>query len=102
MISAFLCLIHCLILPLITILPIGFTNNHWIDLFFAVLGVFAVVKIIKSNARKLIKLVLIISLAILICSVLYTLMTHKHTIILYFAGLGVIIGHLLNFFSHKH
>ncbi|MEZ0131261.1 hypothetical protein AB9T88_16415 [Flavobacterium sp. LBUM151] len=46
--SATVCLVHCLVFPLITILPLGLIHNPFIDLFFAVIGSIAVFKIIKK------------------------------------------------------
>jgi hypothetical protein len=100
--SATLCLIHCLIFPLIAILPIGLSHNHWIDLVFAGIGIYAIIGIFKSETHKSIKLILICSMGIILSSILYTLITHHHTTLLYFGGIGMIIGHLLNFRYHKH
>jgi hypothetical protein len=100
--SATLCLIHCLVFPLITILPIGLSHNHWIDLVFAGIGFYAIVGILKSETAKYIKLVLFFSMGLILASILYTLITHHHTNLLYFGGIGMIVGHLLNFRYHKH
>jgi hypothetical protein len=100
--SATLCLIHCLVFPLITILPIGLSHNHWIDLVFAAIGVYAIIGILKSKTPKAIKLVLLLSMCLILGSILYTLITHQHTTLLYIGGTGMIVGHLLNFRYHKH
>ena len=100
--SATLCLIHCLLFPLITILPIGSTHNHWIDLVLAGIGIFAIIGILKSKTLKAIKFILLLSMGLILGSILYTLITHQHTTLLYFGGIGMIVGHLLNFRYHKH
>jgi hypothetical protein len=100
--SATLCLIHCLIFPLITIIPIGLSHNHWVDLVFAGIGVYAIVGILKSKTSKYIKFILSLSMSLILISVLYTIITHHHTKLLYLGGIGMIIGHLLNFKHHKH
>jgi hypothetical protein len=100
--SATLCLIHCLVFPLISIIPIGISHNHWVDLFFALLGLFAVVKILKTCTPFYIKSILLISITIIIGSILITIFFHHHSFFLYLGGLGMIIGHLLNFNFHKH
>jgi hypothetical protein len=46
--SKSLCLIHCLLLPLLTVLPIGLTHNPYIDLLFACVGLYAVINSIKN------------------------------------------------------
>lgn len=100
--SATLCLIHCLILPFISIIPIGITHNHWIDFVFASIGLYAVVKIVKTNTLKGIKIILLISIGLIFLSIIYTILTHAHTFMLYVGGTGMIVGHILNFKNHKH
>ena len=46
--SAFICLVHCLIFPILTIVPLGLSHNPIIDLFFAAIGLFAILKIMKK------------------------------------------------------
>jgi hypothetical protein len=100
--SASLCLVHCLLLPLLPFLPIGICHNHYIDLFFVLIGLFAVVKILKTNTKKYIKVILTVSILIILISVLVTIFFHHHNHLIYFGGVGLIIGHLLNYKHHKH
>jgi hypothetical protein len=100
--SATLCLIHCLVFPLISIIPIGISHNHWIDLLFASIGLYAVVKILKTNTPIYVKFILSFSIALIIGSVLVTILFHHHSWVLYIGGVGMIVGHLLNFRFHKH
>jgi hypothetical protein len=100
--SATLCLIHCLAFPLISIIPIGFSHNHWVDLFFATVGLYAVVKIVKTNTLWFIKGILLASITSIFLSILITIFFHHHSNLLYFGGLGMIVGHILNFKQHKH
>lgn len=100
--SATLCLIHCLVFPLISIIPIGISHNHWIDLLFASIGLYAVVKILKTSTPLYVKLILSFSMAMIFGSVLVTILFHNHSLVLYIGGVGMIIGHLLNFRFHKH
>lgn len=100
--SASLCLIHCLLFQLVTFIPIGITHNHYVDLIFALIGLFAVVKILKTNTELYIKLILSISMTVIIGCVLVTIFFHYHSLLLYFGGVGMIVGHLLNFKNHKH
>jgi hypothetical protein len=78
------------------------THNHWIDLVFAGIGIYAGIGILKSKTPKAIKFVLLLSMGLILGSILYTLITHQHTTLLYFGGIGMIVGHLLNFRYHKH
>lgn len=36
--SPSLCFIHCFIFPILSIIPLGYSNNLWIDVFFACIG----------------------------------------------------------------
>ena len=100
--SATLCLIHCLVCPLISIIPLGFSHNHWVDLIFASIGLYAVVKILKTNTNFYIKLILLVSIASIFLSVLVPILFHYHSNLLYLGGFGMIVGHVLNFKQHKH
>ncbi|HCQ14243.1 MerC domain-containing protein [Flavobacterium sp.] len=100
--SATLCLIHCLVFPLITVIPIGFSHNHWVDLVFALIGLFAVIKILKTNTSIYIKFLLLISIVLIFSSIFITLFFHHHSVLLYIGGVGMIVGHLLNFKTHRH
>ncbi|PXY44418.1 MerC domain-containing protein [Flavobacterium hydrophilum] len=98
--SAAICLVHCLIFPMLTILPLGLSHNPFIDLVFAFLGTFAVSKIIqKSNI--LISAVLTVSMGLIWISILSELFLDIHLHLIYFGGVGMIIGHLLNYKWHK-
>lgn len=100
--SAFLCLVHCLVFPMLSFLPLAISHNHWVDLLFASIGIFALIKILKSNSKSYIKFILTVSMVLILCSILYTLCTQLHTKLLYVGGIGMIIGHLLNFKNHTH
>lgn len=98
--SATVCLVHCLVFPLFTILPFGLSHNPFIDLFFAMIGSFAVFKIIKKS-DLMISAILIISMILIWISVLADLFLEIHLDLIFIGGLGMIIGHFLNFKSHK-
>ncbi|GGF27525.1 MerC domain-containing protein [Flavobacterium limi] len=98
--SAAICLVHCLIFPMLTILPLGLSHNPFIDLVFAFFGTFAVSKIIqKSNI--LISAVLTVSMTLIWISILSELFLDFHLHLIYFGGIGMIIGHLMNYKWHK-
>lgn len=99
--SASLCLIHCLLLPLLTVLPIGLTHNPYIDLLFACVGLWAVINSIK-NAKLLVLLLLIISCTLILLSVLIEIFLDIHTNIILVGGAGMILGHLINYSNHKN
>ncbi len=98
--SATICLVHCLIFPLLTILPLGLSHNPIIDLLFASLGLFAILKIIKKSSL-LVSSILVVSMALIWISVLTELFVEIHLDLIYFGGIGMIIGHLINYKLHK-
>lgn len=98
--SAGICLIHCLVFPLLTILPLGWIHNPFIDLLFATIGLFAIIKITKDS-NLLVITILIISMALIWISVLCELLLDLHTNLIFIGGTGMIIGHFLNYRNHK-
>ncbi|WP_276379412.1 MerC domain-containing protein [Flavobacterium sp. H4147] len=98
--SATLCLVHCLIFPILTILPLGFIHNPIIDLLFASLGLFAILKIIKNSAL-LISAILVVSMSLIWISILSELFFEIHLDLIYYGGIGMIIGHLINYKLHR-
>ena len=98
--SATICLVHCLVFPLLTILPLGLSHNPFIDLFFAVIGSIAVFKIIKKS-NLLVAMLLIISMSLIWISVLSEIILDLHLDLIFVGGIGMIIGHLLNYKLHR-
>ena len=98
--SATICLVHCLIFPLLTVLPLGLSHNPFIDLLFAIIGLFAIIKIIKKSAL-LITSILIVSMALIWISVLSEIILDIHLDLIFIGGIGMVVGHLLNYKTHK-
>ncbi|MFD1601954.1 MerC domain-containing protein [Flavobacterium artemisiae] len=98
--SATICLVHCLIFPLLTILPLGLSHNPIIDLLFASIGLFAVFKITKKSSL-LVSSILIVSMGLIWISILIDLFLEIHLDLIYFGGIGMIIGHLINYKLHR-
>lgn len=98
--SATLCLIHCLVFPLLTILPMGFTGNHYLDLFFAFISFCVVVKIIFSTSPLLVKVLLSCSIITVIVGVILEAFLAINSPLVLIGGIGMIIGHLINYKSH--
>lgn len=98
--SATICLVHCLIFPLLTILPLGLSHNPIIDLLFALIGLFAILKITKKSTL-LVSSILIVSMSLIWISVLTDLFLEIHLDLIYFGGIGMIIGHLINYKLHR-
>jgi hypothetical protein len=59
-------------------------------------------KILMSNAIKTVKIVLGISISILLLSVMIEIILHTHFEGMLLGGIGLIIGHGLNYKNHKH
>ncbi|TDO93961.1 MerC domain-containing protein [Flavobacterium sp. 245] len=98
--SATFCLVHCLIFPVLTILPLGLIHNPIIDLIFASLGLFAIIKIMKKSSL-LVSSILVVSMGLIWISILSEMVFEIHLDLIYFGGIGMIIGHLLNYNLHK-
>lgn len=99
--SATLCLIHCAIFPILTIIPISFSDNIWIDTLFACIGLFAVSNILISNASIKVKYILGVSLLIILVSMLLEMIINLHIGLIFIGGIGMIAGHYLNYKNHK-
>ncbi len=99
--SATICLIHCIAFPLFSFLSFGFSDHYIIDTFFATIGFFVVSRILRSDASKIVKLILGISILLVIVSILLEIVFNIHTGLLLVGGLGMIIGHYLNFKKSK-
>ncbi|MEO6176052.1 MAG: MerC family mercury resistance protein [Flavobacterium circumlabens] len=98
--SATICLVHCLVFPLLTILPLGLSHNPFVDLTFATIGLFAILKIIKKSSL-LVASILIISMSLILISVWSEFFLDIHLNLIFIGGIGMIIGHFLNYKSHK-
>jgi hypothetical protein len=98
--SALICLVHCLIFPILTIIPLGLSHNPIIDLFFASIGLFAVLKIMKKSSL-LVTAILVVSIGLILINILSEIIFEIHLNVIYFGGIGMIIGHLLNYTQHK-
>ncbi len=99
--SASLCMIHCLLFPLLSIIPFGFSNNHWIDVFFACIGMFVVSKVILSSATTLVKIILCCAITLIIGGVVLELLFNRDNSLIIIGGLLMIFGHILNFKTHS-
>lgn len=98
--SAFICLIHCLIFPILAIVPLGLSHNPAIDLLFAAIGLFAIFKIMKKSSL-LVSAILVVSIGLIWVSILSEIIFEMHLNLIYIGGIGMIIGHLLNYMQHK-
>ena len=100
--SATLCLVHCLIFPVLTVLPFAINNNHWVDVVFCCIGMFVVSKILLSDALIKVKLILGISIVLVVLGVVLEILFDKDYWLILIGGLGMIAGHFLNFMKLNH
>lgn len=98
--SATLCLIHCVVFPLLTIIPFGFADNAFIDCFFACVGIFVVTKVLMSRANKKVKYILGISILAIVLDLLFEILFDLNFGLIFIGGIGMITGHYLNYKSH--
>jgi hypothetical protein len=95
--SATLCLVHCLIVPFLVFLPLNFFKSIWIDILFFSIALFATSKIFMSQSNKTVKLILGLSISIVFISIIIELLFNTHFEGMLIGGVGLIIGHYLNF-----
>jgi hypothetical protein len=98
--SAAVCLVHCLVFPLLTILPLGLSHHPFIDVTFASIGLFAVFRI-RRKATVLVGGILIGSMALVWIGILSEIILDVHSDLILIGGIGMIIGHLVNYRSHS-
>jgi hypothetical protein len=99
--SASICLVHCLIFPLLSIIPLGFSDNYWIDILFTCVGMFVVSKIAMNKAPKIVKIILINSILLLMIGVVLETIWQINTPLVLIGGIGMILGHILNYKMHS-
>ncbi|RRJ89968.1 MerC domain-containing protein [Flavobacterium macacae] len=99
--SATLCLIHCIVFPMLTIIPLGLSHNHWIDLVFALIGLYAVIRIGQKQANRYTMLLFWVSIVLIIGCVIFEIVSHHHSNLIYFGAFGLITAHFLNYKKHR-
>lgn len=98
--SATVCLVHCLIFPLLTILPFGLRHHPFIDVTFACIGLFAVFRI-RRKTTVWVGCILLISMVLVWMGVFSEIILDVHSDLILIGGAGMIIGHVLNYKLHK-
>jgi hypothetical protein len=100
--AAVLCLIHCVVFPLLMIIPLGISHNPYIDLAFLIIGAVVVYRVTKNIASSWLKLLFWSSIILISISVLADLILEIHIPLIYAGAAGLITGHIINFRNHKH
>ncbi|NIF05151.1 MerC domain-containing protein [Chryseobacterium sp. Tr-659] len=100
--AAVLCMIHCIIFPLLLIIPLGISHNPYIDLAFLSIGAIVVFRVTRKISNFWLKFLFWISVTLIFISVLTDLLFEVHLPLIYIGAVGLITGHIINFKHHKH
>lgn len=100
--AAVLCLIHCLLFPVLMIIPLGIEHDVYIDAGFLLIGAAIVYRITGSLQSKRLKLTFWTAIGFITASVLLDMLFHIHSPLIYIGALLLIIAHIINFRNHKH
>ncbi|WES98982.1 MerC domain-containing protein [Chryseobacterium arthrosphaerae] len=100
--AAVLCLIHCIVFPLLMIIPLGISHNPYIDLAFLIIGAIVVFNVTKKTKNRKLKLLFWLSITLIFISVMADLIFEIHLPLIYVGAAGLITGHIINFKNHQH
>ncbi len=100
--AATLCLIHCIVFPLLMVIPLGISHNPLIDLVFLIIGIAVVFRITKKIRSVGLRFLFWISVFLIAVSVSMDLLFHFHSRLMYFGAAGLILAHLVHFKKHRH
>ncbi|RXM51250.1 MULTISPECIES: MerC domain-containing protein [unclassified Chryseobacterium] len=100
--AAVLCLIHCIVFPLLLIIPLGISHNPYIDLAFLLIGAWVVYRVTKQVTHFWLKFLFWGSIALIAVSVTADFIFELHIPLIYAGAAGLITAHLINFKNHKH
>jgi len=100
--AAVLCLIHCIVFPLLLVIPLGISHNPYIDLTFLLIGAVVVYRITRTMKNPRLQFLFWASLLLISVSVLPDLIFEVHIPLIYLGAAGLITGHVINFKNHKH
>lgn len=100
--AAVLCLIHCIIFPLLMVIPLGISHNPYVDLAFLLIGTVVVYRVTKQTSVRWLKWLFWLSIILISISVVFDLIYEIHVPLIYVGAAGLIAGHIINFKHHKH
>lgn len=100
--AAVLCLIHCLLFPVLMIIPFGFAHDVYIDLVFLLIGTAVVYNVTRRISSKSLKIAFWAAIGLIAISILLHLLFHVHNPLIYVGAAVLITAHLINFKNHKH
>ena len=94
--SASICLLHCLLFPLLTFITLPI-EHVYVDALFALIGMFVFFNILKSKTNIKIKMLLLIGNLVVFTGIFLHMFFNMDSILVVFGGLIMIFGHLINF-----
>ena len=100
--AAVLCLIHCIIFPLLLIIPLGISHNPYIDLTFLIIGTLVVYQQTKQITNYWLRILFWASIGLIAVSILADFIFEIHLPLIYAGAAGLITAHFINFKNHKH
>ncbi len=100
--AAVLCLIHCILFPVLMIVPLGISHHPLIDLLFLIIGATVVLRITKTVGSVRLKVLFLVSIALISISIGLDFIFHIHSGLIYIGATGLIVAHIINFKNHKH
>lgn len=100
--AAVLCLIHCIVFPLLLIIPLGISHNPYIDLTFLMIGIFVVYRQTRQMTNNWLQILFWASITCIAASILIDFLFEIHLPFIYVGAAGLITAHLINFKNHKH
>ncbi|AZA83697.1 MerC mercury resistance protein [Chryseobacterium lactis] len=100
--AAVLCLIHCIIFPLLLVIPLGISHNPYVDLAFLLIGAGVVFRVTRQITNRWLKGLFWLSIVLISISVGTDLIFEIHIPLIYAGAAGLITAHIINFKNHKH
>ncbi|SDI51759.1 MerC mercury resistance protein [Chryseobacterium taeanense] len=100
--AAVACLIHCILFPLLMIIPIGISHNPYIDLVFLLIGATVVYRVTKRISSFWLKALFWASISLISISVGLDFIFHIHSELIFAGAAGLITAHFINFKKHNH
>ncbi|MCS4305458.1 MULTISPECIES: MerC domain-containing protein [Chryseobacterium] len=100
--AAVLCLIHCIVFPLLLIIPLGISHNPYIDLTFLLIGTFVVYRQTRHMTNHWLSILFWGSIGLIAVSILTDFIFEIHLPLIYAGAAGLITAHFINLKKHKH
>ncbi|NRD20426.1 MerC domain-containing protein [Winogradskyella eckloniae] len=100
--SAFLCIVHCLAVPALLAMGIGFISNPLIAYLFIAIAFFSIYKATNGRFFKPISIFLWVSFVGFVTSVLLEDQAEVFEYTMFLFSVLIILGHLYNMRSNSH